>query len=264
MGTKLKIKFGDVRFEYKGEAAFTKDDILDLISALYQGSVWETDWEEFGLGEDDPEGLELDDEDEGDDDSDDEDDDPQLLDDVVDALLIEVEIEEDVDGEDGAEDDGDEGGGAEGLPLDEADEPEVDYVDEAPELFDAEVEEPEGVDEVVDADVEEPLPLLSCDPQELNSACGVLVAERLGADSPAASTLAAAATLELLEGVSPFTRDQLKDALAASGEYSSDSYLHNLSRAMGDLLEDGMLVEQRAGQYRLSADARRDIEAKLA
>lgn len=252
MGTKLKIKFGDVRFEYKGEAAFTKDDILDLISALYQGSIWETDWEEFGYGEEDPEGLELGDEDESDDESDeeDEDDDPQLLDDVVDALLIEVEIEEDADVED-------EGGDDEDLLLDEVDELEVADEHVAVEADDVEPEE-------VDTDVEEPLPLLSCEPQELNSACGVLVAERLGADSPAASTLAAAATLELLEGVSPFTRDQLKDALAASGDYSSDSYLHNLSRAMGDLLEDGMLVEQRAGQYRLSADARRDIEAKLA
>ena len=242
MGTRLKIKFGDVKFEYMGKVAFTKDDIIDLISALYQGSIWDTDWEEFGLGEEEIEDLEFEGEDDGDDESDDEDDDdddPQLLDDVVDALLIEVEIEEDVDIDDEDEDE----------PEDE-DANESEVVDEAPQA--------------VEADIEEPLPLLSCDPQELNSACGALVAERLGADSPAASTLAAAATLELLEGVSPFTRDQLKDALAASGEYSSESYLHNLSRAIGDLLEDGMLVEQRAEQYRLSADTRRDIEAKLA
>lgn len=250
MGTKLKITFGDVKFEYKGETTFSKDDLIDIIDSLNQASVWEEGWEEFLDDEDeDEDGLpeevmivvDYDEEgDEGDDlevESDDDEDedldeeDPELFDDVVDAFVADVEEVEEFEDEEPAE------------------EPAV-------------IEVGEGEPEAVPAD-DAYLPL-QCDPAELNSACGAMVAERLGADNPASTTLAAAARLELLDGIRPFSRDQLRDALIDSGDFASDSYVHNLSRAMGDLLEDGMLIEISADSYRLSAATRRDLEARLA
>ena len=90
------------------------------------------------------------------------------------------------------------------------------------------------------------------------------IASKLGVKTGSDLAIAAAAHLTLVKGVSPFTRDQLRDEMKTAKSHYRKSYSGNLSRYLETLLRADVLVESAEDTYALTAHKKRDLEGTLA
>lgn len=234
---KIRVRFGETEFAYKGDTEFSKDDLIDLLTALYQGNPWDAEWDEYDYEEDEEESDEdSDDDSDEDDESDDESEDDDESDDYY---------EEDEDGD----------------SDDDEDEPEAEEDDEEAEE-DSESDVAEPVETAVDAPevVDEYEIIVLADDSSVDDELVGLI-ETIEAGTAREFVLAAAAKLNLIDDVTSFSRDDIRGLLKLSGEYYNENHVKSLSRSLQQLKEDGMLIENRNGTYRLSAAGKRHVEA---
>lgn len=76
--------------------------------------------------------------------------------------------------------------------------------------------------------------------------------------------LAAGAHLTFSQNAETFTRQQVLAEIKSARAYYKRSYSNNLTKYLDALVRSGRLNEPSAGTYSLAADARKDIEARLA
>ena len=90
------------------------------------------------------------------------------------------------------------------------------------------------------------------------------LASRLGVKTEAELAQAAAAKLDLVDGLSTFSRKQLLDEMKSATGYYKSTFSNNLSKSLATLVKDDRLREPSSEKYCLSAAAKADLEAKLA
>lgn len=89
------------------------------------------------------------------------------------------------------------------------------------------------------------------------------IATKMSCSSGADLVLAAAAHLTLAKKMEVFSRKQLLDDMKTASGFYKSTHRDNLSTYLKSLLKD-KLNERSAGQYSLSASARKELESKLA
>ena len=90
------------------------------------------------------------------------------------------------------------------------------------------------------------------------------IASRLTSETGPDLTIAAAAHLTLVKGLSSFTRQQLLGEMRSATAYYETSYWTNLTSYLGRLVESGHLVQSAKDTYALSADKKQELESTLA
>jgi hypothetical protein len=89
------------------------------------------------------------------------------------------------------------------------------------------------------------------------------IASKLSASSGSDLILAAAAHLTFSKQIEVFTRKQLLAEMKSASGYFKTSYSNNLSENIKTLLKD-KLNEPSSGHYSLTANARKNVESRLA
>ena len=91
-----------------------------------------------------------------------------------------------------------------------------------------------------------------------------VIADRIGCKHGTDLVLAASAQLNLGAGQRSFSRAALLGEMKSAGKYYRPVYGKNLSRYLRNLIKERQLNEPRAGNYALTAPARREIGKILA
>ena len=91
-----------------------------------------------------------------------------------------------------------------------------------------------------------------------------VIADRIGCKHGTDLVLAASAQLNLGAGQRSFSRAALLGEMKSAGKYYRPVYGKNLSRYLRNLIKERQLNEPRAGNYTLTAPARREIRKILA
>lgn len=90
------------------------------------------------------------------------------------------------------------------------------------------------------------------------------IAAKSGCSGGQDLVLAAAAQLAFSQDADTFTRQQLLGQMKSARAYYKKSYSNNLTKYLDSLVKSGKFNEPSTGTYSLSADARKDLEPRLA
>lgn len=90
------------------------------------------------------------------------------------------------------------------------------------------------------------------------------IAAKLGCNGGPDLILAAAAHMTLAKGTETFTRQQLLSEIKSAKAYYKRSFTANLTALLNGLVKGGKLNEPSNDTYALTADARKDVEMRLA